>query len=122
MEVTLTLGPDPEGIRTARLLADRTGASEQDLDVLRVVIAELATNALRHGDPPYTVTVRDEGRGAVTVLVQDGSPDLPALRPLEPRGAGGRGLRIVEGLVEEWGVLRHQDDGKTVWARLGPTP
>ena len=118
MESSVTLPPDLDGLRIARALADHTTAPAPLVEAVRVVIAELAGNAVRHAKTTYTVTVREDRQGSVTVAVHDDSPDQPELQPYDPTAVRGRGLQIVDGLTEQWGTLADPEDGKTVWARL----
>lgn len=118
MESSVTLPPDIHGLAAARALADDMTAPAELMEAVRVVIAELASNAVHHARTAYTVTVREDAEGAVTVAVHDDSPEQPELQPFDPRAARGRGLQIVDGLTEQWGTLADPDDGKTVWARL----
>jgi anti-sigma regulatory factor (Ser/Thr protein kinase) len=88
------------------------------VDGARVVVSELATNAVRHAATAYTVTLHcaDEG---VTIDVRDGSPLVPAARTSgDPYEAFGRGLTIVDGYSDDWGVRKDAGGGKSVWARL----
>jgi two-component sensor histidine kinase len=118
MESSVTLPPDIDGLPAARALADHTTAPADLVEAVRVVIAELASNAVHHAKTAYTVTVREDREGAVTVTVHDDSPEQPELRPYDPNAARGRGLQIVDGLTEQWGTRADPGDGKTVWARL----
>ena len=118
MESSVTLPPDIDGLPAARALADHTTAPAELMEAVRVVIAELASNAVHHARTAYTVTVREDAEGAVTVTVHDDSPEQPELQPFDPHAARGRGLQIVDGLTEQWGTRADPDDGKTVWARL----
>jgi two-component sensor histidine kinase len=118
MESSVTLPPDIDGLPAARALADHTTAPADLVEAVRVVIAELASNAVHHAKTAYTVTVREDREGAVTVTVHDDSPEQPELRPFDPNAARGRGLQIVDGLTERWGTRADPGDGKTVWARL----
>jgi two-component sensor histidine kinase len=118
MESSVTLPPDVDGLPAARALADHTTGPADLMEAVRVVIAELASNAVHHARTAYTVTVREDAEGAVTVTVHDDSPEQPELQPFDPHAARGRGLQIVDGLTEQWGTRAYPDDGKTVWARL----
>ena len=118
MESSVTLPPDVDGLHVARALADHTTAPAELVEAVRVVIAELASNAVHHAKTAYTVTVREDREGAVTVTVHDDSPEQPELQPFDPSATRGRGLQIVDGLTEQWGTLADPGDGKTVWARF----
>jgi len=90
---------------------------DHEVDILRLVVSELVTNAVLHARSPFVVTV---GRVDHTLMlaVWDESVVLPP-EPLRPstRRQRGRGLTIVEHLSSEWGVT-HEHGGKTVWARF----
>ncbi len=88
-----------------------------------LVVSELVTNAVQHGEPPYGVVV-DVDRDLVKVDVLDHGAQVPA-PPDEPipddletgdLRAGGRGLAIVRRLAAAWGVERSGDGSKSVWA------
>lgn len=82
-----------------------------------IVLGELVGNAFDHANPPYRVTVgTGGGRHLIRLAVTDGSPGGAADWPL------GRGLRVVRGTCQRWGVDQDVTDGeatgKTVWALL----
>ena len=86
------------------------------LDDARLLVSELATNAVLHANTDFSVAVHVSA-GRVYVEVRDGDPtelDLTTLSaPLEP-ALGGQGLRIVGRLAGSWGA-RVEDHGKVVW-------
>ncbi len=86
-------------------------------DDLRLVVSELATNAITHAQTPFTVVLQREGP-SVTVVVSDLSPSVPVLAPAEAMGGGGRGLVIVDLLSRAWGVTSRADGSKSVWAEF----
>lgn len=67
-----------------------------------------------HGGPPVVVAV-DCDLESLRVRVRDGSPVLPELRDAQRVDEGGRGLAIVANLSDDWGVEKHEEDGKHVW-------
>jgi serine/threonine-protein kinase RsbW len=96
---------------------------------------ELAANAVLHshsGEPGGVFTVRVEVRDGISVCVgvgDEGGPAPPRLRTGDGGAdgssahdhdsvAGGRGLRIVQALSDDWGVIGDVI-GRTVWFRLG---
>ncbi len=96
---------------------------------------ELAANAIIHsrsGEHAGVFTVRVEVGGGIWVRVEvedEGGPATPRLRTGDGSAvggathdedgvAGGRGLRIVQALSEDWGVTGDAA-GRTVWFRLG---
>ncbi len=81
-----------------------------------LVVDELVTNALRHGEAPRRcrlVVLRHRDR--LRVEVDDASRREPVIRT--PDLTGGRGMILVDGLASRWGVDHHEDH-KTVWAEL----
>ncbi|EYT78276.1 serine/threonine protein phosphatase [Streptomyces sp. Tu 6176] len=84
-----------------------------------LVASELVTNAVRHArGPDGGMTVTRTGHTKVRVAVTDGSPLLPRLRVADLLAETGRGLRLVDGLSQDWGVTPCVR-GKSVWAEVG---
>ena len=77
------------------------------------MVSELATNAVQHGVGAISLRI-DVNADVVRVEVAD--EGNVAVAPSPPPGAhGGWGLRIVEQLADDWGVL----EGSTrVWFQL----
>ena len=114
LSANLTRSPDSVG--TARQLVDDHTSMldiEQRQDAA-LMVSELVANALMHGIGAITLRIGVEP-GAVRVEVADDG--ILAVAPRPAAGArGGWGLRIVDQLADDWGVL----DGSTkVWFRLG---
>lgn len=88
----------------------------------RLIVSELATNAVFHAATPFTVTLRQVG-DTVEILVLDGSSELPTLYPRagEELLDLGLGLYLTDAYSHRWGVIRDADAGKTVWASLVAT-
>ncbi|MFH9652304.1 ATP-binding protein [Streptomyces anulatus] len=91
-------------------------------EILTLIAAELAANAVRHGHVPsrnfhlrLTATsdaLRVEGTDTRTERVPPSSPQAP-------RGEAESGLLLVAGLATRWGTgTRLGAPGKTVWAEL----
>ncbi|WP_375475782.1 SpoIIE family protein phosphatase [uncultured Jatrophihabitans sp.] len=85
-----------------------------------LAVSELATNALKHGQPPVQVTVRSAG-AAIVLEVLDAGPGAPRMTTAQPDAPGGRGLLIVAAMSASWGV-RPAARGKTVWCRFEAPP
>jgi len=84
------------------------------------VLAELASNAVRHAPGRIMVDLY-RGPGSWLLSVTDGRPDrAPQVRPTDPRRPGGLGLPMVGMLAADVGWDAH-DDGKRVWARIDDT-
>lgn len=122
-EVELRLDAGPEAVPRARrmvagALAD-SGLHGRSGDA-QLVVSELVTNALLHGQAP--VVVRVEASGELVRLEVDDASNLPLVRPVTSTEAiTGRGLSLVSALVDRWGVERTAH-GKTVWAELTTAP
>ena len=85
------------------------------VDPVRLVMSELATNALVHAQTAFTVTLAglDE---TVLLTVRDGSLALPARRAAQALDPGGRGLEIVDIVSLGWGTNEDGAGSKAVWA------
>lgn len=119
VEDCLTVPSLPASIASVRRFAVRACRDSglgQHVEVVALLVSEVATNALVHGTGDVQVRVSARGR-ALRVEVADDSPRMP-----EPRAAGlleegGRGLALVESLAADWGVQR-EGPGKIVWFEL----
>ena len=85
-------------------------------DDAQLVVSELVTNALMHGDGALVLraSISDS---AVQVSVTDSGDGLPEVLPLDPSRIGGLGLIVVERIASDWGISPFPG-GKTVWAAL----
>jgi anti-sigma regulatory factor (Ser/Thr protein kinase) len=112
------VGPDLAEVRSARRFVAATLSEWESsrADEAAIVASELVTNALVHAKTPVTVTV-ERTSSAIRIEVSDGSSVVPILRELSDTRTSGRGMRIVEELVDRWGSETHAD-GKTVWVEL----
>jgi serine/threonine-protein kinase RsbW len=91
--------------------------SPETVEAAELMLSELATNSIRHARSGFEVSVRAGKEIRVEVTdVGAGQPRVLSPRPTDPSG---RGLRIVEGLSEQWGVAS-RDSGKMVWFTLAP--
>lgn len=101
--------------------ADAVGASYPELsEDVRLVISELATNAVRHAGTPFRVHAV-LGPRSVRVEVEDRSPALPVLRRPALGAPSGRGFHLIAAVCRRWGV-RVDEHGKGVWVELTPHP
>jgi anti-sigma regulatory factor (Ser/Thr protein kinase) len=87
------------------------------VDDVQLVVSELATNAVRHAQTPFTVTLR-AFNATVRLEVLDGWGVEPTLVTAGPEDDGGRGVSIVDAVSREWGVISHGVAGKSVWAEF----
>jgi anti-sigma regulatory factor (Ser/Thr protein kinase) len=95
---------------------ERWGDAAALVDDARLVVTELATNAVVHAGSPFSVDVRP-GAGGVRVSVHDASPVAPTLCDADSLAVSGHGLRLVEAIATDWGI-ELETGGKTVWAEL----
>jgi anti-sigma regulatory factor (Ser/Thr protein kinase) len=119
-EVSADFPADLAAARAARqFVADglaTTNLRATLIDDARLVVTELAANAIVHARSPFSVTVHAHESG-LRLSVRDCSAVRPTIRPFNPLAASGRGLLLVAALSADWGVVVTAD-GKTVWADL----
>lgn len=120
-EHTWTLPSDRSAVVKARgLVADACrDLPAQQVEVARLLVSELVTNALQHGSGEVTVAVVREG-GVFRVEVRDGSRVMPVLLEGSSLMEHGFGLRLVAAFAGSWGVEPRADGrpGKQVWFAL----
>ncbi|HEX3705093.1 MAG TPA: MEDS domain-containing protein [Mycobacteriales bacterium] len=92
------------------------GLSDLSDDAI-LVASELATNAVRHGECDFSVSIA-RGPGGVRLAVGDTDPRVPEPGDASTAAEHGRGLRIVDATARQWGH-RTSGSGKLVWAELG---
>jgi anti-sigma regulatory factor (Ser/Thr protein kinase) len=113
-------GADPASVAAARRFVrealDGQIADEMDMDIVLLLVSELATNAVIHAQTEFDVVV-DARRDGVRIEVTDVGDGCPS--PLHPRldGDHGRGLALVAGLATRWGVVL-RGESKSVWFEL----
>jgi anti-sigma regulatory factor (Ser/Thr protein kinase) len=99
---------------TEVLVAGGAGALLNDA---RLLISELAANAVQHAGTDFSVTVHLSVQ-RLYVEVRDGDPTHEGtVRAPDPEPIDGNGLRIVAQLSDDWGV-KVVDHGKIVWFSL----
>ena len=124
VRVQVVLLPEPQSASSARdflrrCLRETYLGRETYLDTALLVVTELVTNAVRHGQSTVTLAVTvDDGR--LLLEVADEGSGVPNVRHPGWQAVGGRGLLLVEALATRWGVQRLHG-GKVVWAEL-PAP
>lgn len=102
-----------------RVLGD-WGVRGRTDDVL-LCVSELATNALLHGVPPgrgFLLRLLPYADG-IRVEVHDSGGGVPAV-PEDAPDESGRGLLLVNGLADKWGVAERAP-GKVVWCEFATT-
>ena len=94
----------------------RSAGNRCDWFTAELLVSELVTNALRHGDGRIEARLSVD-RAGVALFVSDDGRELPAVRRGDASASGGLGLQIVDRLASRWGVTPRAD-GKTVWVVL----
>jgi anti-sigma regulatory factor (Ser/Thr protein kinase) len=88
------------------------------VDVVSLMVSELATNCVRHVQGDFLLTIEHTDR-EVRVDVADGGGGGVTMKNPEPGDPSGRGLRIVDQLSDDWGVEEFAGrQGKHVWFTL----
>lgn len=85
-------------------------------DDIQLCVSELTTNALLHGVPPgreFCVRLSTDGE-LLRIEVRDSGDGRPEVRAPSEDDSTGRGLRLVNELADDYGVVGHAV-GKTVW-------
>ncbi|MFI2649128.1 MULTISPECIES: ATP-binding protein [Micromonospora] len=91
----------------------------EDLDevphLVVLVATELATNALRHGQPPTIVTLLAADDCFLLDVADHDLSTVPGLGDIHPLDSGGRGLMLAESvsLAVGWYAT---DETKNIWA------
>ncbi|MFD9907033.1 ATP-binding protein [Streptomyces sp. NPDC059063] len=116
----------PTAARLSRMHTRRRLTSWQwqgDIDDAVLVVSELVTNAARHGKVVghhlwLRLALAEDG--GLIVDVSDPVREFPGFggAARSASGEGGRGLVVVRQLAYDVGWFLHQDQGKTIRARL----
>ncbi|MGW2561549.1 ATP-binding protein [Streptomyces sp. NPDC001514] len=130
-EASVTLPSDPASVSAARryvtgVLTEWGLPSEAETaDTVRLIVSELATNAVQHTfgqSPTFTVDVRLERDEQLRIGVTDSHPRWPQRLPAAVQQDNGRGMVIIRWLITECGgqlsVTPTPEGGKTVWIAL----
>ncbi|GGV01107.1 ATP-binding protein [Streptomyces litmocidini] len=130
-EASVTLPSDPASVPTARRYVAKVldgwglDGAEDLADAIRLMVSELATNAVLHTfgqSPTFTVDVRLEREEHLHIGVTDSHPRWPRRLPAAVQQDNGRGMVIIRSLAAEAGgrlsVTPTEEGGKTVWITL----
>jgi anti-sigma regulatory factor (Ser/Thr protein kinase) len=120
MRFRRTFPSRPDSVPAARrfVLGTLTAVPDSVLDAVGVMVSELATNALLYAGTVFEVTV-EQHDGILRVGLTDFGGGEPQIQQRPPTVPHGRGLRIVNELSNDWGVVpSSEDEGKTVWFTL----
>lgn len=133
----IALADTPNAVALARLhTADVLvgwGVGSAGVETAKLLVSELATNAVRHsedGEAPTSLPPSRSGvetfelllevvSGAVRLSVWDRDPRPPVLKEVGVDAMGGRGIFIVAAMSRAWGYYPARSaPGKVVWAEI----
>jgi len=113
-----TFPNDPAAVRAARKFAVHalSGYSPDLLEIIELLVSELAGNAVRHTNSSFDVRIGADRR-RIRISVSDRGSGSPVARKLDPDAVAGRGLALVDMLSSSWGIRRNRSlsGGKAVW-------
>ncbi|GKQ35418.1 ATP-binding protein [Streptomyces sp. A012304] len=131
LEASVTLPSDPASVSTARAYVLSTlgewglPAGTEVADTIRLIVSELATNAVQHTfgqSPTFTVDLVLDRDERLRIGVTDSHPRFPKRLPAAVQQDNGRGLVIIRWLTAECGgklrVRPTREGGKTVLIEL----
>jgi anti-sigma regulatory factor (Ser/Thr protein kinase) len=109
-------------VHAARLFARAAlgKQSRETLDAVELMVSELATNCVQHANSEFEITI-DISNPDIRIEARDSGQGRPLPRSPGPSEPTGRGLRIVEAMSDEWGVVPSAS-GKTVWFKIAGRP
>lgn len=113
-KITLQLEPSAQAPRVSR---SRLKELQYDLEPkysdVALVVSELVTNSVKHGDGTGDISVEVTAHEErIRVAVTDQGPCFSK----EASRNGGMGLEIVDQIAERWDI--QQDDGCRVWVDI----
>ncbi|MFF3331123.1 ATP-binding protein [Streptomyces sp. NPDC002888] len=105
--------------RIVRSFLDEWGLADLS-DAVELATTELIANVVRHvPDRRCTFLLLRQTEG-IRVEVTDGGPELPcAPSEVSLEAEGGRGLMLLDAVVDKWGVSPWPSAGKTIWFECG---
>lgn len=116
--LTCALPAGAEAAPIARAAARRQlaawGVAEETAFTTELIVSEFVGNAVRYGAPPLRLRLILEQM--LTCEVSDTAAGAPHVKHARTVDETGRGLFIIGGLADQWGV-RYRAQGKTVWAQ-----
>ncbi len=107
-EIELPLAANVEAPGKARAFVRERWpeSNEEVLDDLTLIVSELVSNAVQHGEPDIVLRMRTDPL-SVDISVLDHGRDVPPGTIVAPENSAtsGRGLTIVNHLASDWGVV-----------------
>lgn len=104
---------------TVSAIANRMGFNIEEIEDIKVAVAEACTNAIKHGlnqdfnvsfdifEEKIAIAIKDKGRGYNTAEMSD--PDLD-----NPREEGGLGIFIIRSLMDEVTLKSNLGEGTEI--------
>lgn len=103
-------------------VADEMYGDDDLAEALRLVVSEVVTNSIRHGqtgqDGCVELVMKTAREGLRLEIVDDGPGFAPQARTAGPDEPGGWGLYLVDSLADSWGV--DSSEGTRVWLEMSP--
>ncbi|MFI9831351.1 ATP-binding protein [Streptomyces sp. NPDC051913] len=131
LEASVTLPSDPASVSAARAYVLSTlaewglPADTEAAETIRLIVSELATNAVQHTfgqSPTFTVDLHLDRDEHLRIGVTDSHPRFPKRLPAAVQQDNGRGMVIIRWLTAEHGgklrVRPTREGGKTVSIEL----
>lgn len=131
LEASVTLPSEPASVSAARGYVIETlvewglAASTDTAETIRLIVSELATNAVQHTfgqSPTFTVGLELHRDEELRIGVTDSHPRFPKRLPAAVQQDNGRGMVIIRWLAAECGgrlrVRPTREGGKTVSIEL----
>jgi anti-sigma regulatory factor (Ser/Thr protein kinase) len=129
--LTVSYRLSPEPVQVARVREQARGALpgwglDEYAELAGLIVSELVTNALVHGTGPIDVHL-SYARGRLRAAVHDFGAGRPVRQHPAADRESGRGLELIDGLIELHGGARGVVDdsdcrGKTVYVALSLAP
>lgn len=118
----LDLAHDVTSPRAARRFVSATlgdwGFTDETVERSQLLVSELVSNAVLHGEGPITLTISSMRAALIRVEVSNRGEAQLVNRRAQRDDLSGRGLQLIDDLAVEWGS--HTNDGHTiVWFDLG---
>lgn len=111
---------EPANVAAARALVRRAAVQAGvDPHAAALATSEVVSNVVRHARTHFELHIVP-GADRLRVEISDGASVIPAVRDLTDGDEGGRGLHVIEAVVESWGV-EVTGNGKTVWFEVTRT-
>jgi anti-sigma regulatory factor (Ser/Thr protein kinase) len=88
-----------------------------ELDDVAQVADELAGNSVLHSGSSFfgLIIARTPAGGLRVAVIDEGREGWPCLREHDPDRESGRGMQLVDALVQRWAFVRQAGVGTIVW-------